>query len=97
MGRIDEQAKKRNYEEANTSQTRARAQPLPPQPQVGPNARGRRVLRGLTHEPLALVDVYKSKNLIGWKYFDPSVLREFGCKDMVNRLLRHPQWSKLFE
>jgi len=43
------------------------------------------------------VDVYKSMNLIGWKYFDPSVRREFGCKDMVNRLLRHPQWSKVFE
>ncbi|MEQ5265830.1 hypothetical protein, partial [Escherichia coli] len=56
-----------------------------------------RVLRGLTHEQLALVDVYKSKNLIGGKYFDPSVLREFGCKEMVNRLLRNPQWSKVFE
>ena len=75
----------------------ARAEPQPPQSQVEPNARGTRVLRGLTHEQLALVDVYKSENLIGGKYFDPSVLREFGFEDMVNRLLRHPQWSKLFE
>jgi len=75
----------------------ARAEP-PPQPQqVEPNARGTTVFRGLTHEQLALVDVNKSENLIGGKYFDPSVLRQFGFKDMVNRLLRHSQWSKLFE
>jgi len=41
--------------------------------------------------------MYKSENLIGGKYFDPSLLREFGFEDMVNRLLRHPQWSKDFE
>jgi len=75
----------------------ARAEPPPPSPLVEPNARGTRVLRGLTHKQLALVDVYKSKNLIGGKYFNPSVLREFGFEDMVNRLLRHPQWSKVFE
>ncbi len=75
----------------------ARAEPPPPPPQVEPNARGPTVLRGLTHEQLALVDMYKSENLIGGKYFDPSVLREFGFEDMVNRLLRHPQWSKVFE
>ena len=74
-----------------------RAEPPPPQPQVEPNARGTRVLRGLTHEQLALVDMYKSENLIVGKYFDPSELREFGFEDMVNRLLRHPKWSKLFE
>jgi len=69
----------------------ARAEPPPPRPQVEPNARGTRVLRGLTHEQLALVDMYKSENLFGGKYFDPSVLREFGFEDMVNRLLRQPQ------
>ena len=62
-----------------------------------PNIRGTRVVRDLTHEQLALVDVYKSENLIGGKYFDPSVLREFGFEDMVNRLLRQPQWSKVFK
>ena len=72
----------------------ARAEPQPPQSQVEPNARGTRVLRGLTHEQLALVDVYKSENLIGGKDFDPRVLREFGFVDMVNRL---PQLSKVFE
>jgi len=92
-----QQALKRNYEEAGTSRTMARPEPPFPSPQVEPNARGTRVLRGLTHEQLALVDVYKSENLIGAKYFDPSVLREFGFEDMVNRLLRHPQWSKVFE
>jgi len=61
----------------------ARAEPPAPPPQVEPNARGTRVLRDLTHEQLALVDVYKSENLIGWKYFDPRVLREFGFVDMV--------------
>jgi len=75
----------------------ARTEPPPPRPQVEPNARGTRVLRGLTHEQLALVDVYKLENLIVGKYFDPSVLREFGFEDMINRLLRHPQWSKVFE
>ena len=75
MGRTKEQALKLNYEEASTSRTMARAEPQPPQSQVEPNARGTRVLRGLTHEQLALVDVYKSENLIGGKYFDPSVLR----------------------
>ena len=85
---------KRNYEEASTSRTVERAEPPPPPPQVEPNARGTRVLRGLTHEQLALVDVYKSENLIGWKYFDPRVLREFGFVDLVNR---QPQWSKVFE
>jgi len=75
----------------------ARTEPPPPRPQVEPNARGTRVLRGLTHEQLALVYVYKSENLIIGKYFDPSVLREFGFEDIVNRLLRHPQWSKVFE
>ena len=74
-----------------------RAEPPPPQPQVEPNAKGTRVLRGLTHKQLVLVDMYKSENLIGGKYFDPSALREFGFEDMVNRLLRHAQWSKLFE
>jgi len=74
-----------------------RTEPPPPQPQVEPNARETRVLRGLTHEQLVLVDMYKSENLIGGKYFDPSVLREFGFEDTVNRLLRHPQWSKVFE
>jgi len=34
------------------------------------------------------VDVYKSENLIGGKYFDPSLVREFGFEDMVNLLLR---------
>jgi len=97
MGRTKEQALKRNYEEASTSQTMARAEPPPPSPQVEPNARGPRVLRSLTHEQLSLVDVYKLENLIGSKYFYPSVLREFGFEDMVNRLLRHLQWSKLFE
>jgi hypothetical protein len=87
----------KDYEEASTSQTMARAEPPPPPPQVEPNARGTRVLRGLTHEQLALVDVYKSENLIGGKYFDPSVLREFGFEDLVNRLLRQPQLSKVFE
>ena len=94
MGRIKEQALKRNYEEASTTRTMARSEPPP---QVEPNPRGTRVLRGLTHEQLALVDVYKLENLIGGKYFDPSVLREFGFEDIVNRLLRHPQWSKVFE
>ena len=78
MGRTKEQALKRNYEEASTSRTMARAEPPPPPPQVEPNARGTRVLRGLTHEQLALVDV--------GKYFDPNILREFGFEDMVNRL-----------
>jgi len=49
-------------------------------PQVEPNARGTRVLRGITHDQLALVNVYKLENLIGGKYFNPSVLREFGLK-----------------
>jgi len=75
----------------------ARAEPPPPPPQVEPNAKETRVLRGLTYEQLVLVDMYKLENLIGGKYFDPSVLREFGFEDMVNRLLRHPQWSKVFE
>jgi len=97
MGRIKEQGLKRNYEEANTTRTMARAEPPPPPPEVEPNARGTRVLRVLTHEQLALVDVYKSENLIGGKYFDRSVLREFGFEDMVNQLLRHSQWSKVFE
>jgi len=65
MGRIKEQALKRNYEEASTSRTTERAEPPPPRQQVEPNARGTRVLRGLRNEQLALVDVYKSKNLIG--------------------------------
>jgi len=86
-----------NYEEASTSRSMARAEPPPPPPQVEPNARGTRVLRGLTHEQLALVDVYKLENLIGGKYFDPSVLREFGFEDIVNGLLRHPQWCKVFK
>jgi len=88
---------KRNYEEASTSRTMARIEPPPPRPQVEPNASGTRVLRDLTHEQLALVYVYKSENLIIGKYFDPSVLREFGFEGMLNRLLRHPQWSKVFE
>jgi len=85
MGRTKEQALKMNYAEASTSRTMARAEPPPPPPQLEPNARGTRVLRGLTHEQLALVDVYKSENLIVGKYFDPSVLREFGfehCKSV---------------
>ena len=97
MGRTKEKALIMNYEEASTSRTIARAEPPTSPPQLEPNARGTRVLRGLTHDQLALVDVYKSENLIGGKYFDPSVLREFGFEDMVNRLLRHPQWSKVFE
>jgi len=75
----------------------ARAEPPPPSPLVEPNARRTRVMRGLTHKQLALVDVYKPKNLIGGKYFNPSLLRKFGFEDMVKRLLRHPQWSKVFE
>jgi len=78
MGRSKEQALKRNYEEASTSRTMARVEPPPPPPQIEPNARGTRVLRDLTHEQFALVNVYKSENLIGGKYFDLSVLREFG-------------------
>jgi len=80
MGRTKEQGLKSNYEEASTSRTMARAEPPPPPPQIEPNARGTRVLRDLTHEQFALVNVYKSENLIGGKYFDPSVLREFGLK-----------------
>ena len=91
MGRTKEQALKWNYEKASTSRTMVRAEPPPPQPQVEPNARGTRVLLGLTHEQLVLVDMYKSENLIGGKYFDPSMLRKFGFEDMVNWLLRHPQ------
>jgi len=97
MRRTKEQALKMNLEEGSTSRTMARAEPPPPRQQVEPNARGTRFLRGLTHEQLGLVDIYKSENLIGGKYFDPSVLRGFGFEDMVNRLLRHPQWSKVFE
>jgi len=97
MVNTKEQDLKRNYEEASTSQTMARAKPPPPPPQVEPNARRTSVLRGLTHEQLAFVDMYKSENLIGGKYFDTSVLREFGFEDMVNRLLRQPQWSKVFD
>jgi len=85
-----EQALKMNLEEASTSRTMARAEPPTPRPQVEPNARGTRVLRGLTHEQLSLVDMYKSENLIVGKYFYPSVLREFGFEDMVNRLQRQP-------
>ena len=80
MGRTKEEPLKWNYEEASTSRTMARAEPPPPQSQVEPNARGTMVLRGLTHEQMALVDVYKSENIIGWKYFDPSALREYGLK-----------------
>jgi len=97
MGRTKEQALNRNYEEASASRTMVIVEPLPPPSQVEPNARGTRVLRGLTHEQLVLVDMYKSENLIGGKYFDPSVLRKFGFEYMVNRLLRHPQCSKVFE
>jgi len=97
MGRTKEQALKRNFEEASTCQTMARTEPPPPPPQVEPIARGTRVLRGLTHEQLALLDVYKSENLIVGKYFYPSVLREFRFKDMVNRLLIQPLLSKVFE
>jgi len=97
MGRIKEQGLKRNYVEASTTRTMARAETPPPPPQVEPNARGTRVLRGFTHEQLALVDVYKSENLIGGKYFDPSVLMKFGFEDLVNRLLRQPQLSNVFE
>jgi len=68
-----EQALKRNYEEASTRRTMARVEPPPPPPQVEPNAIGTRVLQALTHEQLALVDLYKSQNFIGRKYFDPSV------------------------
>ena len=57
MGRTKEQALKRNYEEASTSLTMARAEPTPPPPQVEPNARGTRVLPGLSHEQFALVDL----------------------------------------
>ena len=67
MGRTKDQALKRNFEEASTSQSMVRAEPPPPPPQVEPNARGTRVLRCLTHEQLALLDVYKSENLIGGK------------------------------
>jgi len=45
----------------------ARAEPPPPPLKVEPNARGTRVLRGLTNEQLARVDVYKLENLIGGK------------------------------
>ena len=90
MGRTKKLALKRNYDEASTSRTMAREEPPPPAPQVEPNARGTRVLRGLTLEQLALVDMYKLENLIGRKFFDPSVLREFGFEDMENRLLRQP-------
>ena len=72
MVNTKEQDLKNNYEEASTSQTMARAKPPP---QVEPNARRTRVVRGLTHEQLALVDLYMSENLIGWKYFDTSLLR----------------------
>ena len=53
------QVLKWNYEEPSTSRTMARAEPPPPRQQVEPNARGTRVLRRLTHEQLALVDLYK--------------------------------------
>ena len=76
MERIKEQGLKRIYEEASTTRTMARSEPPP---QVEPNPRGTRVLRGLTHEQLALVDV--------GKYFDPNMRRKFGFEDMVNRLL----------
>lgn len=82
MGRTKKRAKKTTYEDVSTIRTRvqpARAQPPPPPPQVDLYARGTQVLRGLTHEQLTLVNVYKSMNLMGGKYFDPSVLREFGC------------------
>ena len=65
MRTTKEQALKMNLEEASTSRTMASAEPPPPPPQVEPNARETRVLRGLTHEQLALVDMYKSENLIG--------------------------------
>jgi len=65
MGRTKEQSLKRNYEEASTSRTTARVEPPPPRQQVEPDARGTRVLRGLTNGQLALVDVYKLENLIG--------------------------------
>jgi len=45
----------------------ARAEPPPPPLKVEPNARGTRVLRGLTSQQLARVDVYKLENLIGGK------------------------------
>jgi len=76
MGRTKELALKRNYEQASTSRTMARAEPPT---HVEPNARRTRVHRGLTHEQLALVDV--------GKYFVPNMLGEFWFEDMVNRLL----------
>jgi len=97
MGRTKEHALKRIYEDASTTRTTAIVEPTPPPLQVEPNARETRVLRGLTHEQLAPVDMYKLGNLFGGKYFDPCVLREFGFEDMVNRLIRHPQRSKVFQ
>lgn len=92
MRRTKEQAKKRTYEVGSSSRTQASVPPP-----VDNNARRTRVLRGLNREQLALADIYKSTRLIGGKYFDPSVLREFGCEYMVDRLLRHGQWSRVFD
>jgi len=62
MRRAKEHALKMNLEEASTSRIMARAEPPTPRPQVEPNSSGTRVLRGLTNEQLALVDMYKLEN-----------------------------------
>jgi len=66
MGRTKEQALNSIYEDASTTRTMARAEPTPPAPQVEPNARGTRVLPGLTHEQFALVDMYNVREF-NWR------------------------------
>ncbi|MEQ5154370.1 hypothetical protein ABN254_21340, partial [Providencia rettgeri] len=46
---------------------------------------------------LTTVDNYKVKQLSVGRHFDDNVLKEFGCLDEVNGLLRHSQLRHLFE
>ncbi|XP_031130487.1 uncharacterized protein LOC116032183 [Ipomoea triloba] len=99
MGRSKEIAKKTKHDHAESNRSRARPQASRNQPEVpqAPQERGTRSLRHLTPPERALVDTYKSKQLSVGRFFEDNVLREFECLDEVNRLIRHPRLSLLFE
>lgn len=102
MGRTKELAKKSRHDDAGSSRQRTRVQPSRRQqpenvPQRAiPEELGTRPFQNLSPVERALVDVYRGKRLSEGRFFEPNMLREFGCEEEVYRLLQHPQLGRLF-
>nr|GLL26980.1 hypothetical protein Itr_chr05CG09920 [Ipomoea trifida] len=94
MVRTKEIAKKRKFDQASFSHDPA-GEDMQNVEEQKDAILGARTLK-LTAILLAKVEKLKTLQVLGGKYFDPSMLDSFGCTREVEDMIFNPQWSTIF-